>query len=66
MSLFLKNYTILAEKCSTTPVGPVHSSPASLWDARQYGDNFVQLRGVRTYIQRKLNIIISEGVTMFC
>ena len=33
MSIFWPNSNNLAKKCSTTPVGPVHSSPATQLDA---------------------------------
>ena len=33
MSIFWQNSNNLAKKCSTTPAGPVHSSPATLLDA---------------------------------
>ena len=34
MSIFWQNSNNLAKKCSTTPVRPVHSSPATPLDAR--------------------------------
>ena len=33
MSIFWQNSNNLAKKCSTTPAGPVHSSPATRLDA---------------------------------
>ena len=35
MSIFWKNLNNLAKKCSTTPAGLVHSSPATQLDARE-------------------------------
>ena len=34
MSIFWQNLNNLAKKCSTTPAGPVHSSPATQLDDR--------------------------------
>ena len=34
MSIFWQNSNNLAKKCSTTPAGPVHSSPATQLDTR--------------------------------
>ena len=43
MSIFWQNSNNLAKKCSTTPAGLVHSSPAKLLDTTDRGRNKIKM-----------------------
>ena len=49
MSIFWQNSTNLAKKCSTTPVGPVHSSPATQLDARVHSEYWAKFTIARIH-----------------
>ena len=50
MSIFWQNSNNLAKKCSTTPAGPVHSSPATQLDASEEIRKSKSSFGTRTYV----------------
>ena len=61
MSIFWQNSTNLAKKCSTTPVGPVHSSPATPLDASKDQATYRYLY-VRLHMS-ELNIVFTYVCT---